>query len=149
MRVCSNCGKEKPFEEFHNETSDKAGKQGYCRVCNAAYGKNYRAGLKELRSLGIIKKDGKHKRSKAWWDERKNQCKGTCQVCEEPATERDHNHETGLGRGWLCRACNLAEGLLRSDPDLMMNLACYVLTDGNFPHGMSVPDIFQGPTSSP
>jgi hypothetical protein len=32
---------------------------------------------------------------------------GRCGLCGERATELDHDHETGLVRGWLCRDCNM------------------------------------------
>jgi len=41
--------------------------------------------------------------------------KGTCATC--PATfplEWDHDHETGLIRGLLCKSCNTSEGKTRS-----------------------------------
>lgn len=37
---------------------------------------------------------------------------GRCAICGaagEPLVE-DHDHETGMARGWLCRSCNMREG---------------------------------------
>jgi hypothetical protein len=39
------------------------------------------------------------------------------EFCERPGCTRkaanlDHDHQTGAFRGWLCRACNMAIGLL-------------------------------------
>lgn len=35
-----------------------------------------------------------------------------CAVCARPARtlRLDHDHDTGLVRGWLCTGCNLSEG---------------------------------------
>lgn len=40
-----------------------------------------------------------------------------CQASPKPgkALCRDHNHDTGLFRGWLCHSCNLGIGLLGDD----------------------------------
>jgi hypothetical protein len=38
-----------------------------------------------------------------WQDER-------CAICGRPDRVLDHDHETGLIRGWLCRKCNQHEG---------------------------------------
>ena len=35
---------------------------------------------------------------------------GRCAVCGRPAFNRDHDHATGLLRGYLCRSCNASEG---------------------------------------
>jgi len=37
---------------------------------------------------------------------------GMCQLCERrPAKCLDHDHETGVFRGWLCTRCNVALGV--------------------------------------
>jgi hypothetical protein len=44
-----------------------------------------------------------------------------CAICaaSSPRLELDHDHGTGLIRGWLCRSCNQAEGR-RSDAVFVM-----------------------------
>lgn len=43
-----------------------------------------------------------------------------CECCGEKHKNRelslDHDHKTGLFRGWLCHWCNFAMGWLRDDP---------------------------------
>ncbi len=43
-----------------------------------------------------------------------------CDICHstEPL-HRDHDHKTGLPRGWLCRSCNLALGYFRDNISLL------------------------------
>lgn len=42
---------------------------------------------------------------------------GRCAICGKVRDlVCDHNHETGLVRGWLCQSCNTAEGTNR-EPD--------------------------------
>lgn len=55
-----------------------------------------------------------------------------CEVCGSPNQRADrnlhfdHDHETGLFRGWLCALCNLTLGNARNDPALLRNLADYL-----------------------
>jgi hypothetical protein len=42
-KVCALCGEEKPLEEFNVFERSADGHQGYCRDCNRAYLKGYRA----------------------------------------------------------------------------------------------------------
>jgi hypothetical protein len=38
----------------------------------------------------------------------------------------DHDHATGLFRGWLCRGCNHALGNLKDSPAAILGLAQYL-----------------------
>lgn len=38
----------------------------------------------------------------------------------------DHDHSTGLFRGWICRRCNLTLGLVKDNQELLFNLAKYL-----------------------
>lgn len=41
-----------------------------------------------------------------------------CECCGRPSTRRlnlDHDHKTGLFRGWLCYSCNISIGHLGDD----------------------------------
>jgi hypothetical protein len=50
-----------------------------------------------------------------------------CEVCGEPGrTELDHDHTTGLVRGWLCRGCNAALGMAADSPATLRRLAAYL-----------------------
>lgn len=42
-----------------------------------------------------------------------------CGICayKDPRIVMDHDHRTGLIRGWLCRSCNLTEGHAHLDED--------------------------------
>lgn len=57
---------------------------------------------------------------------------GNCHVCGLSEKDHgkklnlDHDHESGVLRGWLCNRCNLAAGLLCDSPDRMRALAEYI-----------------------
>lgn len=57
---------------------------------------------------------------------------GACEVCkrEFDSLHLDHDHSTGIIRGWLCSGCNTAIGLMRDDPSTMRAAALYVETRG-------------------
>jgi hypothetical protein len=56
----------------------------------------------------------------------------TCEGCgRDPevdaiALQLDHDHSTGLFRGWLCSPCNTALGLLADDPARLQGLLRYL-----------------------
>jgi hypothetical protein len=52
-----------------------------------------------------------------------------CEVCGRPRGKTlciDHDHETGVFRGWLCQQCNMAAGLVKESPDTLRKLASYL-----------------------
>ena len=53
---------------------------------------------------------------------------GPCEICGSHANPLhwDHDHNTGLFRGWLCGPCNRALGMMRDDP-LRLELAAAYL----------------------
>jgi hypothetical protein len=59
-----------------------------------------------------------------------------CQGCgRDPdvdaiALQLDHDHSTGLFRGWLCSPCNTALGLLADDPARLQGLLRYLDGEG-------------------
>jgi hypothetical protein len=53
-----------------------------------------------------------------------------CEVCGvacDPVWE--HNHDTGLFRGWTCSGCNRAMGAVHDDPAILRLLADYLEKD--------------------
>lgn len=52
---------------------------------------------------------------------------GLCAICREaPATDVDHDHETGVVRGLICNPHNLAIGLFRDRTDLLLAAVQYL-----------------------
>jgi hypothetical protein len=51
-----------------------------------------------------------------------------CEVCDAPCARVfwDHDHATGVFRGWLCPACNTTLGFAKDDPDRLRKLAAYL-----------------------
>ncbi len=55
-----------------------------------------------------------------------------CQVCGilgielKKGLSLDHDHKTGLFRGWICMSCNIALGMARDNPHILRSLADYL-----------------------
>ena len=61
-----------------------------------------------------------------------NKQNGCCAICGKHQSELnrklsvDHNHNTGVVRGLLCRNCNSAIGLLKEDVNIINNALKYI-----------------------
>ncbi len=53
-----------------------------------------------------------------------------CEICGETADAVDHNHQTGFVRGYLCKPCNSAIGLLKDNPAVIRSAANYLERKG-------------------
>jgi hypothetical protein len=57
-----------------------------------------------------------------------------CELCGRPpgakALAADHDHTTGLFRGWICGGCNRGIGLLQDNAALIHKAADYVAFGG-------------------
>lgn len=51
---------------------------------------------------------------------------GKCCVCGDPWRDIDHDHQTGLVRGLLCRRCNQMLGFIERYPERVARLQEYV-----------------------
>ena len=60
---------------------------------------------------------------------------GLCVICGLPPKDDklvvDHDHETGIIRGIICRRCNLGLGHFNDDPALIARALEYLLKDRN------------------
>lgn len=60
------------------------------------------------------------------YDARLKKQGGACALCREPEARGtrlsiDHDHITGVGRGLLCRSCNLIVGLVEANGEKVMS----------------------------
>lgn len=53
---------------------------------------------------------------------------GNCDICGQHSDplRLDHDHQTGLARGWLCNACNLGIGKLQDSVDVLRKAIAYL-----------------------
>lgn len=148
-KACSDCGAEKPAEEF--------GKRGAkCRSCRQArrreyYATNrdqilqyqswyYLANKERARSYRAAYKAANKDRARDRDLQRKYGITlddframladqdGGCKICRrsDGPLHVDHCHTTGKVRGLLCIPCNRALGYMKDDPDLLRSAADYL-----------------------
>ena len=132
MKYCPGCCSELSLESFHKNANSKDGYQGWCKNC-----KN--AGWKSSRKYDskTAKKDGIYYRYKLTIEQYSAMILSGCEVCgtmENLHIDHDHNCCNGVKtcgkciRGILCINCNQAEGKLKSNPQLVLNLYTYLTT---------------------
>lgn len=119
-KFCLGCSRWFPEEIFANDNSRPDKLKLHCRKCDT------------VRCYGL---------NAITFDQLLESQNGLCAVCQEESIKWhvDHDHSCcprGKGccgkciRGILCPPCNLAEGLLRSDPTIISNLLEYVKNGG-------------------
>lgn len=112
-KLCTQCEKSKPEEEFYKAARNRGGREHQCKACRWQT---------KLAKPEAIKRDNlRYELKKYGLDEEQYRalCEAqgnACAICRKPDTERrlsvDHCHETGNVRGLLCNGCNRALGLL-------------------------------------
>jgi len=75
----------------------------------------------------------RYKMTPEQYDELLSRQDGKCAICREGEgwvdhrLSIDHDHETGVVRGLLCKACNAFLGLADDDPNRLMAAVAYLL----------------------
>ena len=102
-KACTKCGIEKPIDDFPPR-GDRPWRSSWCRkCCNAKTRRTYRIVDRWVilqRRYGLSRED---------FDAMMAQQGGACAICKKPmeVADVDHDHQTGVVRGLLCRRCNI------------------------------------------
>lgn len=117
-KVCTKCNEEKVIADFARKRGSYSSR---CKKCHNEYYKSYWKNTEAYE---------KHKvRQRAWKQENRSKIRaekygitieefeqgisGVCNICQiKPAEVVDHDHSSGVVRGFLCQQCNLGLGLL-------------------------------------
>ena len=130
---CGRCKEVLPAERFYKEKRSKDGLSGYCKECSSANHKVWREeNRKHLQDYAREKRYGLDKIN---YDLLYGIQSGKCAICSSKLTDSghvDHNHETGEVRGILCSPCNMAIGLLKDDPAILLSAAEYLQDRGHY-----------------
>lgn len=149
MRTCCRCGEEKVITEFPFQNKQKNQRMYWCGECKRKYQRErYRREPKKVKEA-VMKWHKGHRFNTCLIASRAHAKKkgyvpcvatpreievaftGKCHVCGVPEMEcrtrlhLDHDHATGVFRGWLCRKCNTALGLLEDSPERALALMKY------------------------
>jgi hypothetical protein len=93
------------------------------REYNRAYYSRNKERIKPLKRRAIWKWRGMDVESISRPEPR--ECEA-CGLTQAEALHCDHDHSTGKFRGWLCRGCNRALGLLGESQERALKLAQYM-----------------------
>lgn len=142
VKTCIKCKETKSVIEFTKSSNNKDGLKSKCKMCRSNYGKDYynrnRKSLCEKARLNGKRPERKAYMRKYHFDRsgRLREQSATrprpinCEVCNAPAGKKrlnyDHDHKTGLFRGWLCLGCNTALGYVKDNPITLRGLAVYL-----------------------
>jgi len=151
MKICTKCGETKILEKFAKDNRIRSGRASWCKSC--VY-KNVRKWVSENRERSktyyrIYNRSQKRKAYAREWslkrkygldqadyEMRLEQQGGGCAICggqpngKDSCFHVDHDHKTGLVRGFLCHRCNTGIGSLCDSPALLRKAALY-LEDAN------------------
>ena len=139
VKTCSKCKIEKLITQFYVEAQHTDGRRSDCKDCVKAYQK-----LRHLNHWKRLNGEAKSRRKKE--NILKSNLKkfnitpgefykmsrlqnDKCKICYIKTKERlyvDHDHNTGLIRGLLCRNCNSGLGFLKDDYKTILSAANYL-----------------------
>ena len=112
--VCYRCRRRLGADSFYASSKHTNGKQVVCIECGKS------------RKYGITIREIEELRSKQ---------KGQCACCKCALSLRDehvdHHHGNNLVRGLLCITCNAAIGFAKDSPDLLIDMAMYLIENEN------------------
>lgn len=146
MKICNECGEEKPLNEFYAHRRMKDGHFNRCKSCDRARSRESMRRVREesdpaelasrratwsrnarMRQYGITQDD---------YDRMLAGQNGGCAICGSTEAGAwggrlpvDHDHQTGEVRGLLCHACNGGLGRFGDDVDRLMAAAAYLLAN--------------------
>lgn len=121
-KTCSKCKVEKDISNFSFDRSKPSIYRADCKECRKAVTRRYY-------SLNKEKFKDYHNKQKysITSEEYKSLIANGCEVCGSfENLVVDHDHKSGKVRGCLCNSCNCAEGYLKGDINIMLNLIEYV-----------------------
>jgi hypothetical protein len=124
-KKCRDCGELKPIADFPRNRNTGDGRGTYCKPCHNARGrKTVRQLHGNSRHYHLRKKYGIGASEVTALIEAQG---GLCALCRtRPATQVDHDHDTGAVRGILCLLCNAGLGAFGDDPKVISSAIEYL-----------------------
>ena len=138
-QVCEICEEEKAADDFYRGAPLVSVPQGkllkWCKLCHCESAKKYRnkRSEPEKREVAARRKRYKTGHTLAQFGLLPSDVPENCEICGDGPTVEDtrlaidHDHKTGLFRGFLCNRCNWALGLARDDPKILRRMVRYLV----------------------
>ena len=138
MKICRKCQLNQKNKEFYSNKNSKDGLSPICKVCDNQIRKlsYYKKRDLELQKDARAYKFKQHKINERFnisLDEYKRLMEEDfCHICRKTNQSNrdfhiDHCHKTNIVRGVLCSNCNTALGLLKENPDIILNALKYIV----------------------
>jgi hypothetical protein len=128
-KVCTACGVNKPYSEYHKRPERPIGIKPRCKDCCSQSRKNHYE--KEKQSGRLRETIWARQDINITYDEylaKYNYLDGKCEIChlEFDVLCVDHNHKTGEIRGLLCTRCNLGIDNMNESVAVMTRAIQYI-----------------------
>lgn len=120
---CSGCKKNLSVKAYHKERNTKRGYKHYCKNCDKAAFKRWRAALspQERQNKSIAYTIHKYGLTFEDYQNLLKKQNGVCAICKKPELRKvnqfgfkrlaiDHEHFSNKVRGLLCASCNTSLG---------------------------------------
>ena len=119
------CGRRRVAAAFHRNASTPDGLHWTCRECatNPAIRREAER-RRTIRRYDLTREE---------LDELRHVQGDACAICRQPFTATphiDHDHESGVVRGLLCRSCNIGPGLFEDDVGRLQDAIAYLGAGG-------------------
>lgn len=122
--MCRHCGVAQATAEFNRDRRYRSGLQPWCRACYQEYreSRRERTRLLERRSrYGVSTIDQVER-----WTSQGGACASCGEAILAEEAQLDHDHTTGVMRGFLCPSCNRTIGQARDDIERLRACADYL-----------------------
>ncbi len=119
VKVCNICHILKNNDEFDINQTDAKGRKTTrpsCKICRV-----------DIDGAGLKREESKK------LDKIKPKLLFTCPICEKMSIAdvtaklvKDHDHDTGMARDWICDSCNTGLGRFKDDVKLLQKAIAYL-----------------------
>jgi hypothetical protein len=138
-QVCEVCEKDKPISDFYRGAPLASFPKGkplkWCSSCHTDKDKLYRGSRtkEEQREVQARRKKYKTAHKLSEFGLLPEDVPDECEICGGESSNVfgrlaiDHDHKTGLFRGFLCNNCNLALGNAKDNPKILRSMVKYLV----------------------
>ena len=127
MKTCSRCRVAKPWDDFNRRSRSKDNKRSECKTCTRASRKVYYQENKERCKRNSLVQHYQSSYGLSLEEVEDKLDGGTCEICGRICKlVVDHSHATGKVRGFICRQCNCAIGLVYEDTRTLTKIINYL-----------------------
>ena len=140
-KVCSGCKQELTLDRFYPNVKARFGVASRCKPCANISAQKWKDANKEkAREIDRRAKRKSHRKTKygispEMFADMLLKSGSACTICRRSFLTTsdahiDHDHRTGKIRNLLCAPCNMALGLLKDDPLMLIRAAQYLISHG-------------------